>query len=259
MIGKIAIGNTLAMTTPSWIDLIEIAPEVKALVTCRGETDESPYSGFNPCHYTGDSPAHIAASRKTLADYIGVSEDRIILPRQTHSNVCKLIDEFPVDAACLYGVDALVTRMKGVAIGVSTADCVPILLADTKAEVIAAVHAGWRGAVGGIIENSVEMMLAAGSDVSRIKAAIGPCICSGCFEVGEEVAERFPESCVIRGLDKPHVDLPRFVKMTLEKCGLDGESITMPTACTRCRPDRYFSARAIGINSGRNFSMIMLR
>lgn len=247
------------MTTPSWIDLIEIAPEVKALVTCRGETDESPYSGFNPCHYTGDSPAHIVASRKALADYIGVSEERIILPRQTHSNVCKLIDEFPVDADGLYGVDALVTRMKGVAIGVSTADCVPILLADTKAEVIAAVHAGWRGAVGGIIENSVEMMLAAGSDVSRIKAAIGPCICSGCFEVGEEVAERFPESCVIRGLDKPHVDLPRFVRITLEKCGLDGESITMPTACTRCRPDRYFSARAIGINSGRNFSMIMLR
>lgn len=259
MIGKIVIGNTLAMTTPSWIDLIEIAPEVKALVTCRGETDESPYSGFNPCHYTGDSPAHIVASRKALADYIGVSEERIILPRQTHSNVCKLIDEFPVDADGLYGVDALVTRMKGVAIGVSTADCVPILLADTKAEVIAAVHAGWRGAVGGIIENSVEMMLAAGSDVSRIKAAIGPCICPGCFEVGEEVAERFPESCVIRGLDKPHVDLPRFVRITLEKCGLDGESIAMPTACTRCRPDRYFSARAIGINSGRNFSMIMLR
>ena len=74
------------MTTPSWIDLIEIAPEVKALVTCRGEADESPYSGFNPCHYTGDSPARVAASRKALADYIGVGEERIILP--TLYNTC---------------------------------------------------------------------------------------------------------------------------------------------------------------------------
>lgn len=246
------------MTIPSWIEPVEITPEVKALVTCRGEIDDSPYSGFNPCHYTGDSPQHVAESRMALADYIGVADERIILPRQTHSSRCKLIDSVPVKAEELEGVDALVTRMRRVAIGVATADCVPVLLADPRAGVISAVHAGWRGAVGGVVENCVALMLAEGADVSRIKAAIGPCICAGCFEVGEEVAGQFPESCVVRGEGKPHVDLALFVKKTLIKCGLRENAIAMPESCTRCRPDRYFSARAAGINSGRNFSMIML-
>lgn len=246
------------MTIPSWIDPVEIAPGVKALVTCRGEIDDSPYSGFNICHYTGDSPLHVAESRKALADYIGVADGCIILPRQTHSNRCKLIDSVPVKAEELEGVDALVTRMKRVAIGVSTADCVPVLLADSQAGIIGAAHAGWRGAVGGVVENCVALMLAEGADVSRLKVAIGPCICLECFEVGEEVAGQFPESCVVRGEGKPHVDLPLFVKETLIKCGLKEDVIAMPSSCTRCHPDRYFSARAAGIKSGRNFSMIML-
>lgn len=251
-------GNISAMT-PRWIEPIDLDPEVRAYVTGRGETHESPYSGFNPCHYTGDDEAHVAASRKALADYLEIAENHIVLPRQTHSTECRVITEVPVDASVLEGVDALVTRLPGVAIGVSTADCVPVLLVEPYAKIIAAAHAGWRGAIGGVIENCVNRMIELGANPAAMKAAIGPCICASCFEVGEEVACRFPESCVVRGGAKPHVDLPLYVKQALMECGLPEDVVAMPRSCTRCHPDRYFSARAMGVNSGRNFTFIILK
>lgn len=243
--------------TPKWIESIDLDPSVRAYVTGRGEADESPYSAFNPCHYTGDDEAHVAESRKDLADYLGIAENHIVLPRQTHSTECRVITEVPVDASVLEGVDALVTRLPGVAIGVSTADCVPVLLVDPDAKIIAAAHAGWRGAIGGVIENCVSRMIELGANPAVMKAAIGPCICADCFEVGEEVACRFPESCVVRGGAKPHVDLSLYVKQTLMKCGLAEDAVAMLQSCTRCHPDRYFSARAMGVNSGRNFTFII--
>lgn len=190
-------GNILAMT-PKWIEPIKLDTSVRAYVTARGDVGDSPYSGFNPCHYTGDSPEHVDGCRKKLADYLGVSADAIVLPRQTHSSRCKIIERIPVVADDIYGVDAVVTRLHGVAIGVSTADCVPVLLVDSDAGVIGAVHAGWRGAAGGVVENAIAAMISIGAVPSRIKAAMGPCICVDCFEVGEEVAEQFPESYVMR-------------------------------------------------------------
>lgn len=254
--GTTVIGNILAMT-PKWIEPIKLDTSVRAYVTARGDVGDSPYSGFNPCHYTGDSPEHVDGCRKKLADYLGVSTDAIVLPRQTHSSRCKIIERIPVVADDIYGVDAVVTRLCGVAIGVSTADCVPILLVDPEAGVIGAVHAGWRGAAGGVVENAIAAMISIGAVPARIKAAMGPCICVDCFEVGEEVAAQFPESCVMRGFPKPHVDLPGYVAGVLTKCGVMEGNISMPGKCTRCFSDRYFSARALGVNSGRNFTFIM--
>lgn len=255
--GKTGIGNILEMT-PTWIETVDLDPSVRAYITGRGDAGMSPYSGFNPCHYTGDDASHVAESRAKLAEYIGILENRIVLPRQTHSTVCRIIDAFPLSPQEIEGVDALVTRLRGVAIGVSTADCVPVLLVEPQAKIIGAIHAGWRGAIGGVVENCVSRMIELGANPAVMKAAIGPCICADCFEVGDEVASRFPELCVIKGQLKPHVDLPLYVKLMLMKSGVRDDCISMPKHCTRCHSERYFSARALGIASGRNFSCALI-
>ena len=235
----------------------DISPEITAYFTSRGDVTDSPYSGFNICHYTGDDPDRVARCRESLSRYVGVSPGMLIVPRPTHSVNCQVIDSVPVSAESLEGVDALVTPLPGVAIGVSTADCVPVLLADPAAGIIGAAHAGWRGAIGGVVEVAVNAMVSLGAMPGCIKALMGPCICKDCFEVGDEVASLFPEEYVVRVEGcKPHVDLLEYVASRLVACGIPCKAVTMPPACTRCNPDHYFSARRLGVNSGRNFSMI---
>ena len=241
-----------------WMQEIDVAPGVKAYFTSRGDVTYSPYSSFNVCHYVGDDIRHVSECRSRLCERLGISGDRLIVPRQTHSVNCAVIDSVPAGPSVIEGVDALVTKLRGVVIGVSTADCVPVLLADAANGVIAAAHAGWRGAVGGIVSVTLNRMIGLGADPRYIMAVMGPCICKDCFEVGEEVAAQFPDECVVRVAgQKPHVDLPGYVASMLEAGGVSRSSVVMPIACTKCEPDHYFSARALGINSGRNFSMIV--
>lgn len=251
------------MTAPTmpddgFIHMIDIAPGVHAGFTSRGNTTSSPYSGINMCHYTGDGQAHVADCRDRFSGITGIPCERIIIPRQTHSSDCAVIDHIPVEEEVINGVDALVTTLTGVIIGVSTADCVPVILADADNGVIGAAHAGWRGALAGVTDNAVEAMLRCGARIDNIKAAMGPCICPACFEVGEEVAENFPDRFIAHGFTKPHVDLPLYVKSRLEARGIAPSMIQMPPACTRCAPGIYFSARALGINSGRIYTFISL-
>lgn len=247
------------MDQPSWYHKLPLpgAPAgIHAGFTSRGDvTDDDPYSGFNLCHYTGDNPEHVADCRNAL---LQVSEaNALVVPRQTHSTRVHVVTH-PSDTS-LEEVDALVTSLPNVIIGVNTADCVPVVLSDPVTKVIAVAHAGWRGAFGGIVTRTVEQMMALGAVPARIRAAMGPCICQDCFEVGEEVAERFP-SVVVQRMpgQRPHVDLTRFVALQLTESGLAPENIAMPPACTRCSPILYFSARALGINSGRCFSFAWL-
>lgn len=252
---------TAKSPNPDWLNTIELCDGVKAWYTSRGDnadTDDA-YSHFNICHYTGDSEAHITSCRHALCNAVGIEPERLIVPRQTHSINCVTIDRLPVDNDMLQGVDALVTSLDNTAIGISTADCVPVLMADPVNCIIAAAHAGWRGAVGGIANVTLSEMLANGADISCIHVAMGPCICSRCFEVGDEVASQFPASCVTRNLatGKPHVDLAAYLRQSLIEAGIKENNITMPPSCTRCNPSQLFSARVLGINSGRIFTFIM--
>lgn len=235
------------------------------MFTSRGNADgaaATPYSEFNLCHYTGDTQRHVAECRGRLAAWLGVSEDNIVVPRQTHSAEVRFIGSVPVGPDLIEGVDALVTTLKGVAIGVSTADCVPVALVDDKAGVAGVAHAGWRGALGGVVLRLVEEMLRRGADLSGLQAFFGPAICCGCFEVGEEVAVRFPDKYVVRKPEwpRPHVDLPGFVAAQLWDIGLRPDRIVSfsPELCTCCHPERYFSARRSGVESGRNFTFVIL-
>ena len=244
---------------------------VAAFSTCRGEVDRrNAYSGVNLCNYVGDDALRVLDARLTLAMQLGVDLDDLIMPRQTHSCRVAVIDDqfrsldIAKQEAALEGVDALVTKLHGIVIGVNTADCVPIVLADSKAGVVAVAHAGWRGTVGRIAAKTVEEMCSQGACADRIQATMGPCICQDCFEVGDEVVEAFNkahfnlESIVKRnaGTGKAHIDLRPANQAVLTAAGVPVENIVLSQHCSRCEHDRFFSARRLGINSGRTFTGI---
>jgi hypothetical protein len=195
--------------------------------------------GFNACHYAGAEPEQVNHDRAILAQYFGVNDNDIYIPVQTHStNVAMPGDD-------LDGVDAMVANCSGQVIAINTADCLPLLLVDTKNRVIAAVHCGWRGTVGGIAINAVKKMIELGARAENIVAAMGPCIGTECFEVGEEVASQFPEVTVVRTYAKPHVDLAKAVTLQLTNMGIAADKISAPIACSMC-DTRFHSVRREG-------------
>lgn len=238
-----------------------------AATTWRGPdiVASDPYSGFSICHYTGDLSGHWRSCRRSLERFCGVTPERLIVPRQTHSATVLTLSgkdfddgEMAVATESLEGVDAVVTDIRNLVIGVNTADCLPLILIDEEAGVAGAVHAGWRGAVAGIAVNALHAMERLGAYPVRVKALMAPCILLNEFEVGEEVAGHFPRECVSRGYgERPHVNLPLAVAMQLRGCGVT--DIKFPPAGTLSNPRRYFSARAAGIASGRNFTFVFLR
>ncbi|MCC8072319.1 MAG: peptidoglycan editing factor PgeF [Bacteroidales bacterium] len=234
---------------------------VEAFYTLRGPEANGvdSYSGFNVCHYVGDREEHVSECRRALALHLRVALDHIIIPRQVHSARVAVITSLPVDTEMLEEVDGVVTNLRGLVIGVSTADCLALLLVDTRAGVVGAIHAGWRGALAGVIANGVKAMETLGADPSRIRVAMGPSICKDCFEVGEEVAVQFPAEVVDRSYPKPHIDLALFACRQLENLGIPPSNIQGPPSCTRCHPRRHFSARALGIASGRQFTFVLLK
>lgn len=219
----------------------------------------APYDGWSLCTYSGDDAERTQSARNALADRLGTEPERIVSARQTHSCEVATIDA----PAELEGVDGIVCATPDITVGVHTADCVPIVMFAPESRVIAAVHSGWRGTVGRIAARAVEKMKEAGASPGDIHAAMGPCICTDCFEVGKEVAEAFVKAgmshCVARTYgEKPHINLPEAVKSTLIAAGVRAENIKMPVGCSRCNPELYFSARRLGVGSGRTFTFISL-
>ncbi|MGM9868391.1 MAG: polyphenol oxidase family protein [Sodaliphilus sp.] len=251
----------------------QVAERIVAFNTLRGDAQpDDPYSAYNLCHYTGDEPSHVEQCRLALCEAIGIEPRLLVMPRQTHTTRVAVVDEALMDAdeiertARLQDVDALVTRLHGVCIGVNTADCVNIALADAEAGVIGVAHAGWRGTAGKIAARTVEAMVAQGARAERIMAVMGACICPDCFEVGDEVVEAF----VAQGFDahaishrhsdtgKAHIHLPQANRIVLMEAGVKEENVVWNGECSRCRPEKYFSARRLGIHSGRTFTGIFL-
>lgn len=247
---------------------------VEAFSTTRGKVDgRNAYSGVNLCDYVGDDALRVLDARLTLAMQLGVELDDLVMPRQSHSCRVAVIDErfrlLDIDKQeeALEGVDALVTTLTGVVIGVNTADCVPIVLVDRQAGVIAVAHAGWRGTVGRIAHAVVEGMCRQGARAEHIKAAMGPSICQDCFEVGDEVVAAFNharfdlDSIMQRhaATGKAHIDLRAANRDVLVAAGVPAASIVTSQHCSRCENNRFFSARRLGTNSGRTFTAILKR
>lgn len=240
--------------------------------TRRGGVSSGAYTAFNITDYCGDSSSDVHRNRLLLAELLNIDESNIILPRQTHSTECRCIDNsflyLPQEQRreFLQGVDAVITNVKGLCIGVSTADCIPILLHDTAHNVVAAAHAGWRGTVARIVEHTLSAMNAHyRTSPADIKAVIGPGISLDAFEVGDEVYDTFAENnfpmqqIARRYGQKWHIDLWQANRMQLLLCGVPEGSIALSGICTYNNCDTFFSARRLGINSGRIFNGIMIK
>lgn len=161
-----------------------------AFFTREGGVSEGTYASLNCGFSTGDEPARVAANRARAMAGLGVPADSLCTVRQVHGCRVALVRE-PSTALRATEADALVTDRPGVTLGVLSADCAPVLLADPEAGVIGAAHAGWRGALAGVIEATVAAMLRVGARRERLSAAVGPCIARESYEVGPELLDDF--------------------------------------------------------------------
>jgi YfiH family protein len=221
----------------------------------NGGTSEGAFATLNLGRKWGDDPACVDENLARVGEAAGFRPTDLLLVHQVHgTRVLRARDLRPdseADALWLHREDG-----HGV-VGVLTADCVPLLLADTAHTVVAAVHSGWRGAVAGVVPAAVSTLAALGVEPASLRAAIGPCIEWRAFEVGPEVAARFPERHVRRdGLPRPHVDLVGVVREQLEEAGVLRSCIEHVGGCTHATPERYFSYRRDGPRTGQHLAFI---
>lgn len=239
----------------------------------RGGVSSGDFGSLNTSGAGGDRPDDVRRNRQVAVSALGFETDRLVLLRQVHS--ATVLDvEAPFTADARPDADAMVTATPGLLLGIITADCAPVLLADPEAGVIAAFHAGWKGALAGIAGATVERMVALGASPGNITAAIGPTISAANYEVGPDfVAEllRLHPGAGAR-VSRPaggrvsqpaggreHFDLPGFVADRLRDCGV--ATVDDLALCTYAAPERYFSHRYAthrGTVTGRQIALIGL-
>jgi YfiH family protein len=219
-----------------------------AFFTRDGGVSRGIYASLNAGIGSHDDPEHIAENRARMAGALGVAPDRLLTAYQIHSPEV-VIAQAPWTVAGRPKADAIVTAVPGLAIGVGTADCCPILFADPDARVVGAAHAGWRGALTGVAEATIEAMESRGAARERIVVAIGPTIRQANYEVGPEFVTRFraaddANARFFMPADKPgHAlfDLGGYVAARLKRAGI--RTIDDNNACTYAAPERFFSYR----------------
>ena len=249
----------------------QLGEGVTAFSTTRqGGYSEGRYGEFNINRYCGDSEEAIRQNRSWLCQYLGISDERLIMPHQVHLTEMAVIDEAFLQLsdeerlARLEGVDALMTDVAGVCIGVSTADCIPVLLFDPVHRAVCAIHAGWRGTVQRIVEKAVAKMTAVyGTHPADLVAQIGPGIHLDSFEVGDEAYDAFAREgfrmeLISKKYEKWHIDLPECNRQQLLSVGIPASQIAVSPVCTFQQSDRFFSARRLTVNSGRIFTGIVI-
>jgi polyphenol oxidase len=208
--------------------LLSAVPHLRhAFFTREGGVSSGIYAGLNGGLGSGDDPADVAENRRRMAAQMGTSPEHLLGVHQVHSPDA-VIATGPWQGAARPKADAIVTRAQGLAIGVTAADCGPILLVEPKARVIGAAHAGWKGALTGIVESTVEAMEKLGAERGGIIAAIGPLIRQASYEVGPEFVTRFIDADATYGMffipstREAHAmfDLAGFIRMRLENAGI---------------------------------------
>jgi polyphenol oxidase len=198
-----------------------------AFFSRNGGISDGIYTGLNGGIGSNDDPAKVAENRRRMAEHMGVPVEYLLTVFQVHSPDVAVASA-PWDSASRPRADAIVTRTEGLAIGVTAADCGPILFVDPNARVIGAAHAGWKGALTGIVESTVEAMEKLGAGRTNIVAAIGPMIRQHSYEVGSEFVERFIDADAENSLfflpaaREGHAmfDLAGFIRKRLENAGV---------------------------------------
>lgn len=237
--------------------LSALAPSVvHGFTDRRGGHSQGRFATLNLGERWGDDPDAVRRNLEAVAGAAGFDPAWLVRVRQVHGAAVLRASEVregsEADALWCHRSD------RPCVVGVLTADCVPVLLADREGEAVAAIHSGWRGTVAGVVTHAVHALADAGGvPPERLVAAIGPCIEQAAFEVGEEVASRFDDAFVDRTRwPKPHVDLVGVVRSQLVAAGVPATAIERVGACTHANPDRYFSFRRDGAGIGQMLSFI---
>lgn len=219
---------------------------------------------LNLSYASCDSPERVNENRRRFLSALRLHDSKLATLHQVHSDRVCIIKDFSGQWNQSEG-DALATQVEGVALAVQIADCLPILIADPVTSAVAAVHAGWKGALSRILFKTIrQMQRVFGSDPTQLVAAIGPGIRVCCFEVGSDVAELFDAEYPGCGLvepvvarpDKYLIDLGKALDNQLRDAGIKRENSHDMGACTRCNTNEFFSYRAEGPRSGRMMALI---
>lgn len=238
--------------------------------TKEGGVSEGIYASLQCGRGATDDPReNVAENRARAAKALKVKRENLVSCYQHHSADVVVVD-VPWRPGKPPKADAMVTKTPGIALGILTADCAPVLFADSKSGVIGAAHAGWKGALGGVLEATVEAMIGLGAERQRIKAAIGPCISQAEYQVDAAYRERFKEADSTNGrffrpdpVDEGRFrfDLPGYCASRLTACGI--KDAELPLYCTYAEDRLFFSnRRALHKNEGdygRGLSAIVLR
>ena len=258
-----AIASALSNSTVVRVPALAALARVRHGFFTRNASPDEHHGEANCAYRTPEETATVDAVRGRCRTAVDASV--LVTVKQRHTPDVAIVDE-PWSWADAPVADALVTRRTGLALGILTADCAPVLLAEEKAGVIGAAHAGWRGAIDGVIARTVKAMRELGADPARIVAAVGPCIGPQSYEVGTDFRDQF----VARDADyakyfdtsraKPHFDLPAFVADQLRAAGVS--DITVQGGDTMADEALFFSFRRMTLRGepdyGRQLSAISL-
>ena len=240
-------------SVPAWRLVDEPRGLRVAFSTRRGGASEPPYHTLNLGRSTADAPDAVTENRRRLLESLGLDPARLATAGQVHGADVVAVDGPGLAPRC----DALVTREPGLALAVSSADCLPILFHAPGA--VAAAHSGWRGTVAGVPEATLRAVSrAAGVSPDRVRAHLGPCIRDCCYTVGPEVAGQFPPAAVREVNGELRLSLPVAVRLRLLEAGLPANALEDTGACTACEPHWYFSHRRDQGLTGRQWGLVAL-
>ena len=253
-----------------WLTADTMAGVAHGFSTRKGGVSPAPFDSLNLRTGCDDSHENLAENYRRFCAVIGTDAQRVVLAKQVHETTVRLCTSADAGKGLWterdYTADALITNEKNLPLAVFSADCGIILLHDPEANCIGAVHAGWRGCAGGIVEKAVRSMVEHfGADPARIRAAAGPCIGQCCFETDADVPEAMlaalgqpTECCIEKTGAKYHVDLAGLNRLWLLRSGLSEANIDTAGICTGCHPELYWSHRKMGDARGVQCAMISL-
>jgi purine-nucleoside/S-methyl-5'-thioadenosine phosphorylase / adenosine deaminase len=255
------------MPTPLSADRLAVLPRIRhGFFTRRGGVSQGIYASLNCGMGSRDDPAAVGENRARIARFL--MAESLVTAHQVHGATAVVV-ETAWSLEAQPRADAIVTATRGLALGVLTADCVPVLFADAPAGVVGAAHAGWRGAFSGVLEATLAAMETLGADRGQIEAAVGPCITQSAYEVGFEFEQAFLAADAANAQffarpdgdqrSRPHFDLPGYVLHRLARAGL---SPGAHPPCTFAGEEDFFSYRRSQARNeadyGRQISAIVL-
>lgn len=242
-------------------DSFQNIPDLRhALTTRTGGVSSGEYSSLNLAFHVGDDEKAVRKNSKDLAAALGYDASTLVAAQQVHGANSFVVTRQDCGRGALDlesaipQCDALITCEKNLPLLIQVADCAPILMVDPIEKTLAVVHAGWRGAAAGVASKTLgNMAREFGTSASEILVGIGPCLCTACFEIGEEVAAEVSSSCVVRKAhwEKPHLDLRALIHTDLRSAGVLAAHIEAMNRCPRCQNEIFFSHRAQNGKAGR--------